>query len=244
LKKVKTELLLREILFFFRSLTRLGNLRHCPVCGWNFSKFLATGVERRIDARCPRCNSHERHRAIWLYLQRNTLFFNKEIKNVLHIAPEFCFVRKLSNIKSIIYTGIDLNYGLAEYREDITNLSYSDCSFDVFIVLHVLEHIQDERRALKELSRVLKPGGWGIVQVPMDLSLEKTKEDPSADTPEKRLAAFGQDDHVRLYAADFKQRLVNEGFKVQCIDMWNELDKKDRVRFRIEKEEPFYYVKI
>jgi ubiquinone/menaquinone biosynthesis C-methylase UbiE len=116
-------------------------------------------------------------------------------------------------------------------------------TFDCFIILHVLEHIQDERRALKELFRVLKPGGWGIVQVPMDLTLQKTKEDPSADTPEKRLAAFGQDDHVRLYGKDFKQRLENEGFKVECVDMWSRLAEIDRERYRISENEPFYHVK-
>lgn len=196
----------------------------------------------RPDVRCPRCNSHERHRSIWLFLNKHTDLFNSEKKKLLHVAPEFCFARKFRKLKSIEYMSADLGYGLAQVNQDVTRLMFANESFDCFIILHVLEHIQDEKSALGELHRVLKRGGWGIIQVPMDLSLEKTKEDSSADTPEKRLAVFGQVDHVRLYGKDFKMKLEHTGFKVEYIDMWNRLAKEEREIYRILENEPFYFV--
>lgn len=237
------QLLFREVPFFLRALPQIGKERRCIICGWRFSRFLSTGIDVRPDVRCPRCNSHERHRAVWFYLNGNTSLFNSKKKKLLHVAPEFCFARKFRKLRSIEYTSVDSGYGLAQVNQDVTRLRFSDDSFDCFIIIHVLEHIQDEKSALGELHRVLKQGGWGIIQVPMDLSLEKTKEDSSADTPEKRLAAFGQDDHVRLYAKDFKIRLEHAGFKVEYINMWNKLAEEDRELYRISENEPFYFVK-
>lgn len=236
------QLLFREVLFFLRALPQIGKERRCIVCGWRFSRFLSSGIDVRPDARCPRCNSHERHRAVWLFLNGRTSLFNSEKKKLLHVAPEFCFARKFYKLESIGYTSVDSGYGLAHVNQDITRMRFADESFDCFIIIHVLEHIQDEKGALYELHRVLKQGGWGIIQVPMDLSLEKTKEDSSADTPEKRLVAFGQEDHVRLYGKDFKVKLEHAGFKVEYIDMWKKLTEEDRENIRISENEPFYFV--
>jgi SAM-dependent methyltransferase len=236
-------MLFREVIFLSRALLKVGKGRLCPVCGWQCSRFLSTGIESRRDARCPRCNSHERHRAIWLYLKEKTDLFNTEKKKLLHVAPEFCFTRKLKGVTTIDYLSVDLGYGLAQMSQDITQLHFPDLTFDCFITLHVLEHIRDDHGALKELFRVLKHGGWGIIQVPVDLSMEKTKEDLSADTPEKRLSAFGQDDHVRLYGKDLKQKIEKAGFGVEYCDMWKELSEGDRERYRIAQGEPFYCVR-
>ncbi|HEX2959962.1 MAG TPA: class I SAM-dependent methyltransferase [Chitinispirillaceae bacterium] len=169
--------------------------------------------------------------------------FTKKNMKLLHVAPEFCFARKFHTTKNISYTSIDLGYGLAEFNEDVTMLKFKSETFDSFIILHVLEHIQNEQSALTELYRVLKPGGWGILQVPMDLSSEKTIEDSSANTPEKRLAAFGQNDHVRLYGLDLSERLESVGFKVTYVNMWNDMADSDRIRYKVSKDEPFYLLK-
>jgi predicted SAM-dependent methyltransferase len=136
----------------------------------------------------------------------------------LHIAPE-------QRVKTILSQKINLDYLTADLLEsdvmikmDVANIQFRDGSFDTIICNHVLEHIMDDRRAMAELYRVLKPSGWAILQVPISLSLQATYEDPSITTEKGRQEAFGQSDHVRIYAKDYKARLTQTGFKVDTFD--------------------------
>ncbi len=199
-----------------------GNQYICPCCNGHFRKFLPFGVKPRSNARCPRCGSLERHRLLWLYLKNRTKFFSDNLK-VLHFAPEYIFQRTFTSLPNLDYVSADLDSPLAMVNMDITNIAYKDNSFDVILCIHVLEHVLDDQKAMRELFRVLKSGGWAILQVP--ILREKTFEDPTIMTPEKRLKHFGKEDHVRIYGLDYKERLENAGFSVKVDSYLTELSK-------------------
>jgi len=189
-----------------------------PIDGKGFKRFLPYGYEKqRPSVLSPSTLSLERHRLLWLYLQRETTFFEKELK-VLHMAPEQCFLSIFKKMKNLNYTTADLYSPIVDVKADILNLPFEDMAFDFVLCNHVLEHIEDDAKAMSELFRVLKPGGIGIFQIPQDLSLEHTYENSSITSPEERAAHFGQYDHVRIYGKDYFDRLRKAGFKVNEID--------------------------
>lgn len=185
----------------------------CPICRKSFHRFLPFGVEPRPNAQCPGCGSLERHRLLWLALERFGLTPGEAGRRLLHIAPEKCLSTHFR--KSFEYVSIDLEGSRAMMKMDITSLQFPDDHFDAIVCNHVLEHVPDDRAALSELWRVLKPGGWGSIQVPM--TDETTVEDPSVTDPLERERRFGQHDHVRSYGTDFRQRLERAGFDVTIL---------------------------
>jgi SAM-dependent methyltransferase len=210
------------------NLTFLSNRRYCPVCCTSSSRFRKFGRTSRKDARCPNCKALERHRLLWLYLQKETdLFSNKSLK-VLHIAPEPCFESKLKERLGDNYLTADLNDPNVMVKMDITDIQYPENTFDVILCNHVLEHIPDDKRAMRELFRTLNDKGWAILLVP--ITSEKTYEDPMIIKPEDRLKAFGQEDHVRRYGPDYIDRLREAGFAVETIKIEDLVNKKDAVR--------------
>ena len=203
-----------------------------PIDGKSFKKFLPYGYgEQRPNVLSPSSLSLERHRLIWLYLKNNTSFFTAK-KKVLHMAPEQCFLDIFKDLKNLDYTTADLYSPIVDVKADILNLPFEDNSFDFILCNHVLEHIEDDSKAMSELYRVLKPGGTGIFQIPQDLSLEKTYEDFSIVTSKERAVHFGQYDHVRIYGRDYFDRLRKVGFKVDEVDYSKSIsdDLVDRYR--------------
>lgn len=189
-----------------------------PIDNKSFRKFLPYGYEeQRLNALSPSTLSLERHRLLWLYLQNETDFFTAS-KKVLHIAPEQCFVKLFRKQKKLNYTTADLYSPLADVKADICDLPFEENSFDVVFCNHVLEHIEDDSKAMSELYRVLKPNGLGIFQIPQDLSLDNTYEDASITSKEDRKKHFGQYDHVRVYGKDYFDKLRKVGFKVEEVD--------------------------
>jgi SAM-dependent methyltransferase len=150
---------------------------------------------------------------LWLYLNNETNFFSKTLK-VLHIAPEQCFYNLFKNLKNINYTTFDLNSPLADIKGDICNLPFKENSFDFILCNHVLEHINDDKKAMKELYRVLNKNGTAILQVPINQKSSKTFEDSSIVDKKERIEKFGQYDHIRLYGLDYFKKLESFGFKV------------------------------
>jgi SAM-dependent methyltransferase len=207
-----------------------GSRFECPFCGGRFGKFMAAGLRLpalgekkvvgggyRTNAKCPRCSSYDRERLIYLYLKRKTGVFRDKVK-LLHVAPEENLRKTFLAHPNIDYLSADLDSPLAMVRMDVTRIPYEDSSFDMVVCNHVLEHVPDDRRAMRELYRVLKPGGWAVLQVPVALALDKTTEDPGVTSPEERERLFGQRDHVRLYGRDYKDRLEGAGFSVEVYD--------------------------
>lgn len=228
---------LRVLALFYR-----GDKVECPVCDATFRKFLPYGRQSRENALCPNCLALERHRLIWLYLKEKTDFFTRDRK-MLHIAPELCFIDRFENLKNLEYITGDIESPLAKVKMDIHDIPFEENSFDVIFCNHVLEHVDNDIRAMQEMRRVLRPGGWAILQVPFFFPLkETTYEDKSITSATDREKAFGQDDHVRMYGEDYAERLASSGFKVIEEKMVMELPKARVNRFALPKEEIIYRV--
>src|SRR4051794_27384302 len=168
----------------------------------------------RPDAICPRCGAQERPRALWLYVERRPDLLPRP-QRLLHFAPELIFRRRFEQAPGLEYLTADLDSPDAMVHFDITSIPYPDDSFDAIVCSHVLEHVEDDRAAMRELLRVLRPDGFAILLVPLDLSRDETYEDAAVTAPEARAREFWQHDHVRLYGRDFRRRLEEEGFHVQ-----------------------------
>ncbi len=196
-------------------------------------------IQMRENALCPKCQSLERHRLMWLYLQRETDFFTAPHK-VLHIAPEACFVERFKQLPQLEYYTADLESPWADIKMDIRQMPLEDNSFDIVFCNHVLEHIDDEQQALRELYRILRPGGWALLQVPINYELEHTFEDPSIQSPEEREKYYGQSDHVRQYGRDYPQRLENAGFRVKADEFVKTLPPGEVRRFALPANEILY----
>ncbi len=191
-----------------------GNRYQDPINQKMYRSFLPYGYGKgRNNALSPGTLSLERHRLMWLYLKNHTTFFTENLK-VLHLAPEQCFHSIFKKMKNLHYTTADLYSPIVDVKADILSLPFNDNSFDVLFCNHVLEHIEDDKKAMSEIFRVLKPKGWAILQVPIQTNREKTYEDFSITSPEERKKHFGQYDHVRWYGKDYYERLQNTGFKV------------------------------
>lgn len=214
-----------------------GNNFYDPIDGRSYRKFLPYGYgKQRANALSPGTLSLERHRKMWLYLQNETNFFSEKLK-VLHIAPEQEFLRKFKKMDNLDYTSADLFSPIVDVKADILDLPFEDNSFDVIICNHVLEHIIDDKKAMSELYRVMKPKGWGIIKVPMKNALEKTYEDFTITDPKERQKHFGQYDHVRWYGMDYFDRLNDVGFETEINFYSQKFSEADIKRFGLNKNE-------
>jgi len=212
--------------------------RYCPCCTAHFSSFIPFGRIPRPEARCPRCGSLERHRLIATYINERTDFHDGRRKKLLHIAPELNMAHFFRKASSIEYLSADLTLERAMVKMDITDIQYPADSFDIIYCSHVLEHIPDDRLAMRELCRVLKPGGWAILMVPILAKI--TYEDPSATSPEERERLYGQSDHVRKYGRDYEDRLAESGFSVNVEPFAKELDGRTIRRLGLNRGTDVY----
>jgi SAM-dependent methyltransferase len=227
----------------FLSIFYLGNRVSCNVCGHHYRKFLPYGRQARTNALCPHCLSLERHRMMWLFLKERTNFFEAKLK-VLHIAPELCFIKRFESLHGDNYITADIESPLAKVKLDVLQMPFTEGEFEVVFCNHVMEHVSDDLHAMREIYRVLAPGGWGIIQVPLFYPLpEVTYEDNSIVTPAEREKAFGQDDHVRLYGKDYINRLQSAGFKAEEIWLNKELPEAEVKRLVLPLDEPVFYVR-
>lgn len=189
----------------------------CPLCERRLRGFLPGGPGGRPNAKCPVCGSLERHRAAWVYLREQATWLQGDDGPVrlLHVAPEAPLERRFRELGHVNYTSSDLEPGRAMVTMDLTNIAAPDAQYDVIWCSHVLEHIPDDTAAMREMHRIVRPGGVVYVQVP--LRGDATYEDASITTPEGRKDAFGQEDHVRVYGTDIRQRLQVAGFAVAFV---------------------------
>jgi len=207
-----------------KALPYWGKGRFCPVCGRSSRRFRRFGTVPREDAQCAHCGALERQRLLWLFLQRKTDFFDGTPKKMLHVAPEPTLESRFRKQLGPGYLSADLFNPRAMVRMDIADIQYDDQSFDVIYCSHVLEHVQDDLQAMRELFRVLSSNGWAILLVP--ITSEKTFEDPSITDPAERLKAFGQEDHVRKYGPDYVERLRSAGFTVAITGVSDLVDRE------------------
>ncbi len=217
-----------------------GSKVQCTVCENKFRKFLPYGyVVSRENALCPKCLALERHRLMWVYLKRETDFFTAPLK-VLHVAPELCFIKRFENSGNLDYITGDLESPLAKVKMDVHEIPFDDNTFDVLFCNHVLEHVEDDIAVMKEIRRVMKPGGWAILQSPQDMNLETTYEDKSITDPKEREKHFGQYDHLRMYGRDYGERLASSGFEVKPYDYAEAMTEEEIAKYCFMKGELVY----
>ncbi len=167
---------------------------------------------------CPCCDAFDRDRLTAIYLENAFASFDRNrTYRLLEFAPGDALYKKLKSLPFIAYRSADLSRKTVDERVDMTDMAaYAGGSLDVILCSHILEHIPDDRKAMRELRRVLKPEGFAIVLVPLVVGVDETHEDPSMDTPELRWKYFGMGDHVRQYGKrDFIERLEAAGLKVE-----------------------------
>lgn len=218
-----------------------GSAVTCPICNTHYRQFLPYGrINPRENALCPNCLSLERHRLIWLYLQDRTDFF-KSKKSILHIAPEACYIQRFEKIHGEQYITADIESPLAKVKMDIHQIPFSENQFDVILCNHVLEHVRDDLQAMREMYRVLKPGGFAILQIPFFNPVpDQTFEDDSITDKREREKIFGQDDHVRKYGKDYATRIAQSGLIAVQNEYVNSLPDETRKKFGLAKGEIIY----
>lgn len=224
-----------------RAAAFLGRRYTCPCCGWKLRAFTRGGASMRTrhHGYCPRCNSKARHRRDWLYLRDRTDLFSASLR-LLHISPKYSLSRRLSRMDNLRYVAGDLEHRPhVSMRFDVSTLPLRSGTFDCAVCIHVLEHVERDRHAIAEIYRVLKPGGWALITVPVRLD-QPTFEDATIMSPEGRMRAFGETDHVRFYGSDFVDRLESCGFTVE-IDRAESLDEATKDRYGLLEDENVFF---
>lgn len=240
-KNLLIKIIIKDILLFIRSRRFKGDKVNCPVCGFWASKFGLSPNGERENVRCPRCNSLERHRAQWLFGLSNIITLkSSDEKRILCFSHDFCYSRLFLKNYKYYFTAEYVKNSYSDYIVDIQNTGIEDCSFDFIVCNHILEHVEDDRKAISEIYRLLKPNGVAFLQVPMDDKLDKTIEDPSITDPEERRKLFGQTDHLRMYGWDISERLSDCGFEVDTIRFWEKTDPVEIEKYSIKEKEPVF----
>lgn len=217
----------------------VGRRRRCPVCGKRCRRFLPYGYNSsREDALCPRCLSLERHRMIWLWIERYSDLLQRRPR-LLHIAPELSLMRHFKRLYRGTdgYITADLESPLADMHFDVQDIPLAERSVDVVICNHLFEHVEDDRCAMRELYRVMRSGGWGIMLVPEDRCLSTTFEDDTVIDPKERARLFGQYDHRRVYGRDYDERLREAGFEVERIAFAALLSDEERTLYAVGSDD-------
>lgn len=217
------------------ALTNAGSTLECPSCGKHVRKFVRF---HGLNDQCPSCGGLMRHRVATLYL-RDVAQLPERGGDILHVAPSQGLRRWLVSLEKVRYLAVDLDSPLADLHADLTALPLDDSTYDLVICAHVLEHVPDDRAAMSEIYRVLRPGGTALIQVPPS-GLEETFEDFSVTSPAARERVFGQYDHVRICGSDYGRRLEEAGFQVTVEDYAERLDAATRRRYGVRTGEPFY----
>ncbi len=250
--------LIKKLFLAIRGYYYYGHLYECPICDHHFRKMLPGGFDlnvikekniigsgRRNNDICPRCQSTDRDRLVFLFLKNETDIFNQKVK-ILHVSPEPSLYNNLIKHNNILYlTGTKYSEGIYYHKHiksiNLLGLPYGDNEFDMVICNHVLEHIDDDAKAISEIYRVTIEGGLAILQVPISNQLEVTYEDSTIKSKKQREEHFGQFDHVRIYGQDYKSRLENAGFLVQTYSPLDEEPKGNMLnQFALNVDEKLY----
>jgi SAM-dependent methyltransferase len=217
----------------------MGQQYYCPICDAHIKNYLR--LHRPYHLFCPVCRSLQRYRLVWLFFNSRFVKLGVKPERMLHIAPEEALTWRFRQVAGLDYLSADLYNPKAMVKMDVSDIRYPDGSFDIIYCSHVLEHVPDDRRALDEFYRVLSPGGYALLIVPI-LS-PKTFEEASITTPEDRQRAYGQHDHLRSYGPDFKERVEQAGFHVTRLVVSDLADSTQAERMGLGDAEILFYCK-
>ena len=217
-----------------------GSAVTCPCCERSFGRFLP--FRGRPYAECPNCFSLERHRLLWLFLRDRTSLLSEPTR-FLHFAPEMWLSRTLAARPNIRYVSVDKYAGGVMAKADMTSLPFPDGSFDGLLEVHVLQNVEDEHAAIRELRRVLRRGGWAVIHESLDLSRDRTLENPSVwNDPRERERVFGFHEYARRYGRDFPSRITPFGFEVTVVDLVAELGPDQARRYGLQNDPVHLFV--
>lgn len=220
-----------------------GSTVMCPCCQSKFGEFAPFGNNKRKNAWCPKCEGLERHRLLWLYFEQKTNIYKKPLK-VLHIAPETIFFTHFIKQPNIEYYPVDIFpnlYPKGTKYFDLLHPSHPENSFDVIICNHVFQYIEEDKKAMENTFKLMKPGGWGVMQVPIDTTRQITYEDNSITDPLEREKIFGLKEHVRYYSYDYADKLRIAGFKVLVDDFTSQFTDEEIYKYGFWKGDSVYY---
>lgn len=215
-----------------------GMARFCVCCGSYLREFTTFGDPPRPQARCPVCGALERHRLVAMFLREHERLF-RDMRRVLHVAPEPPLVRFFSARANERYVSLDLKADGVMVQADLTGMPFAEHAFDFIYCSHVLEHVPNDRAAMAELHRILRPEGIAVIQVPV--LREVTFEDPSITDPQTRRRLFGQPDHVRIYGRDVEDRLADARFAVSVEHPQRDLDEAIVARCGLSRQDDVYF---
>lgn len=220
------------------------NRYYCPICNRYVPFFLKSGVKSKIfsqldivgggyrrKVKCPICKANDRIRWLDYVIENKTDIYQNADNVILHIAPERCIEKKIRNVSNYYISG-DIQEGKADETVDLTNMLFEEAKFDYVIANHVLEHISDERKAIEEIKRVLKPSGKFLFSMPLCES-QDTYESSEKLTEADRLKLYGQKDHVRLYGRNTKNHMEGYGLHVDEYIVQDLLSEKEIQRLRL-----------
>lgn len=218
----------------------VGRDVECNCCETRFRRFRTyVGGDGHRSLACPRCGSLGRHRVDWLYLRTRSDALHGAVR-LLHIAPEVCLEAPLRRLPHVSYLSADYDSSLAMDEVDVTNMHYPSDSFDGVICNHVLTVVDDDRRAMRELYRILRPGGWALVQSSVDWSLEHTLDNPSHHGSAEAPGRY-EEVMMRNYGRDYEHRLSDSGFQVTASDFVKEISPALQTRLGLDLDETVFF---
>lgn len=188
---------------------------------------------------CHFCGSNDRTRHLFMFFDKIGLWEKFGNASVLHFAPEVTIAEKIKSLKPASYAMGDLYPNKEEYQKiDVTQIPFQDASIDILICNHVLEHVPDYKKAFKEIYRVLRVGGFAILQTPYSELLDQNFEDRNIDTDARRLFFYGQEDHVRFFSKkQFFHDLEETGFTLQFVNHADLFTDEETEYYGVNKKE-------
>lgn len=223
----------RYALFRLRGLRYRGSQRECVCCGGKFRLFLPYGNPQthRAEAACPSCNMLERNRLMKYFLLREMHVEKVGNVRVLHFAPEYPLEKWLQRLPNIRYCSADIEPDLAQIQADLMALPFADASYDWVICSHVLAHVPDEAQAMREIYRVLAPGGVALIQTRINSTLPTTIQASGTPTAQG-IVRHRLDDNMREHGRDFAAQLAAFApFQVETRDYATQFSTEERLRY-------------
>jgi SAM-dependent methyltransferase len=217
-----------------KTLLPLGNRVECPYCGWTGLRFLSAGALGAANRLCPGCGSLERYRMLPPLIARE---LPGRSLDILELAPKECFTSYCRRQSGWRYVSSDLSSPAAMVLGDLRSMPFKSESFDLIVNFHVMEHIVEDVVAFREIGRLLKRDGLGVICVPIQGA---TTREGAPESEWERL--YGQVDHVRYYGLDIEERMRSAGLVIQRIDTREYFPAAELTRYALRGDDRYLFL--